>query len=665
MNNYNVVRTIINFVKKVVMKDRTGQMRHKKNGKTRFGKSAPEISSDSLKKTSTGLGHIIDTIKILPFTFYMILKFGGIFLFTIYAMTTVLLGILPMLTIYVGKLVLDAVVNIVQTGVGSTNFNILLHVLVIQFIILIVSRLLERGNEYLSYVMGRRLSLNMEIDILRKSSKLDFAFFEQPWFYDMMDRARRESSDRPMVLMVKVSTIIRFSITFASMGGVILTLSPFLFVVMVVVGLPLLFIQLKYSQKSYAMQYDRTEHMRMARYVSGIMTTRETLPEILSFGMWEHLFEKWYAAMQMFFHQDVCFHRKRITLETIAGTLLTGSTVGATGYILYIGITKILPLTVGDMMMYSGAFAEGLSHFRTALDGVAGVYEDTLFLHNLVEFNKIEPYFQNQQKGKSVPIIVESIEFKDVSFKYPMSQQYVLRNVNVEFNNRESTLIVGANGAGKTTLLKLLMRLYEPTEGQILLNGVNIREFDIESLRQNIGIIFQDFVRYAFSTKENIGCRNISDIKDTEQVIAAAKRAKADTFIERFPKRYDTILSKLFKNGIELSHGQWQRICLARLFMKDAPVLILDEPTASVDIETESHLLKEIFQLSKDKICILVSHRMFHQAIVDRVIVLVDGEFVEVGTLEDLVIRNGEFARLWKLCHNNLLGEQAALTSRR
>ncbi|MHC4646971.1 MAG: ABC transporter ATP-binding protein [Planctomycetota bacterium] len=557
---------------------------------------------------------------------------------------------------------LNAIVSVVQDGVSSAGTTILIRMLALQFVVLVVGFLLGQFNAYLNYLMGRRLSLNMNTEVIKKVSSLDYAFFENPQFYDMMTRAQKESDGKPLTIVFKVTSIFRGSITFISMGGLIASLSLPLLLMMVMVGLPLVFVQMKYGEKNYLLRYNRTEDMRTAKYVSDLIMTREYVPEILSFGLWRYLFKKWYTAAYRFLQQDIKLQRKQTVAQLFTGIFMTFSTVAATGYIIYINTIKTLSLSIGDIMMYSGAFAGGLSGLTMLLEGISGIYENALFLYNLIEFNKLEPHIQIRQIGKSAPSTVESIELQNVSFKYPGGQRYALRKINLSFNRSKSTLIVGANGAGKTTLIKLLIRLYDPTEGRILLNGVNIKEFEIEPLRQKIGVIFQEFVRYAFSARENIGCGNISDLHDISKIISVAKLAKADSFIKQLPRQYDTTLSRLFKNGHELSIGQWQRICVARLFMKNAPVFILDEPTASLDIETEAHLLKEISELSEDKICILVSHRMFRKDIADQIVVLNEGEIVEAGTYRSLICQNGEFARLRKLYYDPM--EKRTVSSR-
>jgi len=252
-----------------------------------------------------------------------------------------------------------------------------------------------------------------------------------------------------------------------------------------------------------------------------------------------------------------------------------------------------------------------------------------------------------------VPESVRRIEFDDVSFSYPGSSELALKNVSLTLSAGESCLLIGANGAGKTTLIKLLIRLYEPTSGRILINGVDVREYGVDSLRRVVGVIFQNYLPFAFTARENIGIGAPEIMEDMQSVVAAARRAKADEFLERLPAQYDTCLSKLFTGGTELSGGQWQRVCLARLFMKNPSVFVLDEPTASLDIETEAHILNEIAHLAKDRLCILISHRMFRPGLADHIIVLSRGTVLEEGTYDDLVTRNGEFARLRRLFYRS------------
>ncbi|HUW82421.1 MAG TPA: ABC transporter ATP-binding protein [Phycisphaerae bacterium] len=609
------------------------------------------VHTSSSQSEVASKGRIRFIVKVLPFAIRTAFK-AGPFLLILLVLITILSGFVPATAVYVGKLVLDAIVTVVQSGPGSQAIGIVACVLGLQFAILVVGGILDAAGMYVNFLTGKRLSLRMNADIIKKVARLDYAYFDNPHFYDMMTRAQRESAGKPLILLLKATSVTRGIIMFLSMGGMVAAFSVPLFTAMLIICVPLLVVQVRYGEQRYSLDFERTEDMRLSAYASNLMMTRQYIPEILSFGLWEYLYTKWHDAAHRFLLQDMHLQRRQTLAETLVMVLTAASTVGATGYIIYVCVTQTLSLSVGDIIMYSGAFAGGLTGLKVTMDGISGIYENALFLHDLVEFNKLTPAIELRGTGRPVPSGIESIELQDVSFKYPGSSQYALRNVSVTFGRSESTLIAGSNGAGKTTLIRLLTRLYDPDEGRILLNGVDIREYEIQSLRAAIGIIFQEFIRYAFSAKENIACGSIGDAEDTERIVTAAKRARAHSLIENLPQAYDTILSMLFRHGQELSLGQWQRICLARLFMKDAPVMVLDEPTASLDIETEAHVLREVSEMKGDKICILVSHRMFRQDIADRIIVLSNGRIVEAGDYESLIAREGEFARLWKLYSN-------------
>jgi ATP-binding cassette, subfamily B, bacterial len=301
--------------------------------------------------------------------------------------------------------------------------------------------------------------------------------------------------------------------------------------------------------------------------------------------------------------------------------------------------------------MYAAGFTGAANACRMMLGGLSGIYENALFLNDLVEFEQLEAAQLPPlaQPARQIPANIETLELVDVSFRYPGSSRDALRNVNLRFDRAQSTLIVGANGAGKTTLIRLLIRLYEPTRGRILLNGVDIREFEVHQLRQSVGVIFQDFLQLPLTAADNIGCGCVEALGDQARIESAARRAGADGFIRHLDGGYQTMLSRVFAGGQEISLGQWQRICLGRLFMKDAPVLVFDEPSASLDIEGEARLLGEISSLARERICILISHRALRPGIAQRLVVIADGQVVETGRFEDLVARDGEFARLWRL----------------
>ncbi len=347
--------------------------------------------------------------------------------------------------------------------------------------------------------------------------------------------------------------------------------------------------------------------------------------------------------------EDIALQKRRAFAGVNAEVFSVVGGLVATAFIVLSGIRHLL--SASTIIMQSRAFSGGMVAFKDMLNGISHLFEQAIFLQDFVQFEQLHTAMRNDGRRR-VGRSVDSIEFQDVSFRYPGSAQEVLRHINLTIGRGQSVLVVGANGAGKTTLIKLLSRLYDPTAGRILLNGIDYREYDIDSLRQAVGVIFQEYGRYAFTIAENIALSDVAGGEENRRIVAAARRANVDSFIAGLPRGYETMASRVFDGGVELSVGQWQRVCLGRLFLKESPVMVLDEATASLDVETEAHLLKEIVATFQDRIRILVSHRTFRSGLADQVIVMKAGEIIEAGTHEDLMETASEYARLWQLYHS-------------
>ncbi len=563
-------------------------------------------------------------------------------------------GVLPGVQVYVSKLLLDAIVGAFRSGPSGLDYAHLAFPFGCQLAVLVAGALLAQVEAYINGAVGRRLAFCLQQDVVSRVRHLDFGMFDDPDFQDRMLRAQRECAGRPLSVLTQLTTITRGTITFVCLGGVLLSFGWSLLVISLVIGVPLLLVQVRYGRMYYQLEYDRTEEARRSGYYAGLLTSKYARPEVCSYGLFDFLFSRWLMHMSRFLAQDLHLQKKQALAQTGVQLLFAVSNVGVTAYVLYRALTTRTGLTIGDVMMFSSAFSGASGAFRSVITGVAGIYQDSLFLENLRQFHHTVPAAEPVPGHRAAPPVVESIQFENVSFVYPGRSSAALKNVDLLFRRSGSTLLVGANGAGKTTLMKLLLRLYDPTEGRILINGVDIREYDLSALRQSIGIIFQNFQPYAFTAAENIGCGCVEKITDENRIVAAARRARADEFIRELPHGYDTPLTRTFTGGQDLSGGQWQRICLARLFMKDSPVFIFDEPTASLDVEAEAALLEEIqASISSERLCILISHRMFRAGIADHIVVLSHGTVLEEGTYDDLVARNGEFARLRRLFYRS------------
>lgn len=564
------------------------------------------------------------------------------------AASTVVFGLMPAAQVYVAKLVLDATVAVLRVGPSGRELKFLWIALGLQSAVLVGNMLLGSLHGYGQFVMGRRLMVQLQGAFLQRTKEIDYSRFEDPQFHDAMTRARRECATRPLELLSRATGIVSALIGFASLAALIITLDVTLFVAMIVVCVPMLVVHLVYGAKAYALEYGRTDARRKAEILSAKLTDRSTVAQVISFGLFDYLFGLWKKASDLFVQQDALLRRRRTLAESLSGMATTVATAAVTGYLVHLNFARNLSLTIGEITMYASAFAGGLTAWQSATNAFSGIYEGSLFLHDLVAFQSLPPA-STVSHGRSVPANIEEIRFDNVSYRYPHSEVWVLRHLNLTFRRGERTLLVGPNGAGKTTLTKLLIRLYDPTEGRILFDGVDIREYDLASLRERVGVVFQEFLTLPLTAQENIGCGRMEHISNLERVQHAARRAAADEFIRSLPMGYDTVLSRLFKDGCELSYGQWQRICIARLFMKDSPVCIFDEPTASLDMDAESKFLQEMGRASLNNICILVSHRALRPGIADRIVVLSFGQVAECGDYETLVRQNGEFARLARL----------------
>jgi len=570
-------------------------------------------------------------------------------LFVVSMLATLVFGLVPAAEVYVAKLVLNATVEVLRSGAVPSAVTPLVKALTLQLGVLVGNSALRSLNTYAQFSMGRQLMGHLEAEFLRQTKTIDYARFEDARFHDMMSRARREWGTRPLELLTRTTGIASGMVTFLSLACVIAALDVMLLGALVIVCFPMLIVQIVYGSKAYSLEFSRTDARRKVDILSTNLTGRQTVPQIASFGLFDYLFDKWLSALRAFLRQDVNLRRRRILAESLSGLMVTAATVSVTGYVVYLSFARHLSLTVGDVTMYAAAFGGSLVAWQSAITSLSGIYEGSLFLHDLVAFQRLKPERRVSGGSVAVPEVIREICLDNVSYRYPGSAAWVLRNLDLTFRRSESTLLVGRNGAGKTTLVKLLIRLYDPTEGRILIDGVDIRQFDPQSLRQRIGVVFQDFLMLPFTAQENIGCGDLEHLENLDRVRQAAERAGADEFIRRLPLGYGTVLSKLFKDGSELSYGQWQRVCIARLFMKHAPVCIWDEPTASLDVEAEANLLREIAQLSLASISVLISHRALRPGIAARIVLLSSGCVAEEGDYDTLIRQNGEFARLCRL----------------
>lgn len=590
--------------------------------------------------------------KATPYAVSVIWKFQPVLLLWL-AISTVFNGISLPVSVWITRYLLDAVVNAYQQHGQVEYVRRAVYILLLQFFVSICFDCAAKATFFYRSVLAMKLSLDMQIDLNQSMSRLNMKDYDNPEIYDMISRAKGEAqNNKPLVIVSGVADITSNIITWLSFSIVLLKFSGLVVAIMLALCIPYLILNLYFSRANFSLQYGRTQEQRVAGYLTMCFNSRRSLPEIITFDLWSFLQKKWIAFASKFMQQDISLLKRRTVTEMVIIALTYLGRGGASLYIILKCLLHFSSYTIGQMMMFVQSFSGGVNALAQVMQQLSGIYEGSCFLQNYQQFLDVQKSLVPSTKPQiKVPEVIETVEFRDISFIYPGTTAYALQNINLTFRKGQSTLLVGRNGAGKTTLARLLVALYSPTKGQILINGHDIQEYDLTLLRKKMSIIFQDFVRYALTVEENIGLGSVEHMADQQRIVTAAKAARLDDIIARLPKGYATMLGKEFRDGQDLSLGEWQRICLARLFMRNASIMVYDEPSASLDVETESELLREISLSGTERICVLISHRMLRSDIADRIVVVEKGEILEQGNHDELVILGGRYAQLWKTYH--------------
>lgn len=497
-------------------------------------------------------------------------------------------------------------------------------------------------------ILNARVEHLLSTRLMTKALTLDLTHFETADFYDRLRNAQREIGYRPIAMVLSSFQVIQQLITIAVVFGVLCMLSPLLVLVLMVGSIPSVIMQFRYSKRHFRLNDWRAPEARRSHYLRTLLTTDSSFKEITLFGLGQPLLARYHDLFAKAYREDVELGRSRAATSLGWGTVTALTMFGAYAWIVW--HTMSGSLTVGGMLLYVGIMRQSQHACEGAVRSVGQLVEGGLFIDNLLAFLRQAPEIRAYAGTLKAPHpFRQGIEFRNVSFRYPGSTRWVVRDLSLQIAPNEKLALVGTNGAGKTTLVKLLTGLYEPTEGQILLDGVDLRMYDQQTLHARIGIIFQDFVRYQFTAGENIGLGNVVAHDDRDRITEAARQSGADSVIARLREGYNTPLGSWFEHGHELSGGEWQRIAVARALMRDADLVILDEPTAALDAEHEVALFERIRNLTRDRAALLISHRFSTVRLADRIAVLDGGCLTELGSHEELLDRGGTYARLFNL----------------
>jgi ATP-binding cassette, subfamily B, bacterial len=555
----------------------------------------------------------------------------------------------PLAVLWIGKLIIDGVIAAVgaRAAGGPVNWWYLGGLVGLELGIAVAGEGLARLSSLVESLLGDLFSNRISVRLMQHAATLDLAQYEDAETYDHLERARRQTVGRISLIALLLSTA-QDLVTLGTLAAVLLVQLPWLLVLLVIAVLPSFLGETHYAALGYSLLFQWTPERRLLDYLRYVGASDEMVKEVKLFNLSDFLVSRYAKLSDEFYGAN---KRLAIRRNIVSTLFVTVSTLGYYGaYAVTIYRTVLGRFTIGSLTFLAGSFRQSRDLIQRILLSLSQVFEQSLYLADLFTFFDVQPLVTSRPGARPVPQpIRQGFEFQNIGFRYPGSERWAVRHLSFTFAPGDRIALVGENGAGKTTLVKLLARLYDPDEGRILLDGVDLRDYDLASLRHNIGVIFQDFVRYDFILRENIGVSQVEELADEARIREAARRSLADSVATRLAQGYDQMLGRRFDGGVDLSGGEWQKVALGRAYMRDAQVLILDEPTAALDARAEYEAFLRFAELTRGRMAVIISHRFSTVRMADRILVLRGGELIDQGTHDELVAKGGLYAELFSL----------------
>jgi ATP-binding cassette, subfamily B, bacterial len=556
-----------------------------------------------------------------------------------------IISFLPIALLWVTKLIIDTIVHSVTTHQAVPTR--LWWLVVVEFSLALFSSVVSRTIDYLDALLADKYTRHVSVMVMEQAAQLDLLAYEDPVFYDRLERARVQATDR-LVMIQSIGRLIQRVITTVSLSISIMLFSPWLLLLLVAGVVPAFLGESHFAFLGYAKNFRQTPIRRQLDYLRVLGGSKEAAKELKLFGLRGFLVNRFSQLAEQIYQEDVSLARRRLIAGSLLSVIGTGGYYGAYVFVIWRTVSGVL--SIGSLTFLAGAIQQASSNIQQIFSTLSGIADQALFLTDLIAFFEMRPTIRSKPNALPAPRpIRRGFEFRNVSFSYPGSPRLILNGLNFHLHPRERVALIGENGQGKTTIVKLMTRLYDPTEGQIQLDGIDLREYDLEDLYREIGVIFQDFMRYEMTARENIAVGRIEKINNIPELQVAAEKSMADDVVGKLDRKYEQMLGRRFEGGVDLSGGEWQKIALARAYLRDAQVLILDEPTAALDARSEFEVFQRFAELTTEKMALFISHRFSTVRMADRIVVLEDGRIAEDGSHDELTHLGGRYAEMFEL----------------